>query len=188
MRNTKHITAGAFTVALTSLIIVLDRVTVGMMMSFLALPLIIYGYYYSFKSTIVVFFSCVLMSFVLTGYLPLIISTLGYGFIGLSLVYSRDKSLSNLETYGLMYVCSIPVYTVLIMFFGEYFGLSLKENYDLIATLVPENFSAQSIKTAVLLSVAIMPLMESFIMKVSSSLVLKSLTKSDKYKSNGKKI
>ncbi len=165
MRNTKHITAGAFTVALTSLIIVLDRVTVGMMMSFLALPLIIYGYYYSFKSTMVVFFSCVLMSFVLTGYLPLIISTLGYGFIGLSLVYSRNRSLSNLKTYGLMYVCSIPVYAVLIVFFGEYFGLSLKENYDLMysSILYLSKLEKESKKASITLDLKKIYIEESFI-------------------------
>lgn len=188
MRNTKHITTGAFTIGLTSLIILGDRVSVGTFMSFLALPIIVYGYYYSFKSSVVVYASCVLMSFVLTGYLPTIITMLGYGFVGLSLVYSRNKSFSSLKTYLIMYITSIPIYSVMIFFFGEYFGVSLTASYDFFKGFAPYGTSDVMLKGMVLLATAIMPLMEAFIMKVSSGLVLNALTRSNKFKSNGKKI
>lgn len=188
MRNTKHITTGAITIGLTSILILLDRVSAGLFMSFLALPLVIYGFYFPFKAAITVYFSCVLMSFVLTGHLPLIITIAGYGLVGLSLIYSRNKRLKSSQTYLLMYVTSIPVYFIMVTFFGEYFGVSINETVHAITEMMPTIADENSIRIAAYLSLALMPLIEAYILKVSSTLVLKGLTQSNKYKSNGKTL
>lgn len=186
MRNTKHITTGAITLGITSLLVLLDRISAGLFMGVLAIPLIIYGFYYPFKNAIVVAVSSVLMSFVLTGYLPIIITVAGYSLIGLSLIYARNKGFSNKLTYLIMYIASLPVYWIMIQFFGEYFGLTYQANYEFIESMAHSKLSPENIKTAVILFIAITPLMEAFIMKVGSSLILHKLTQSKKFKSNGK--
>ena len=188
MRNTKHITTGAITIGLTSILILLDRVSAGLFMSFLALPLVIYGFYFPLKAASTVYISSVLMSFVLTGHLPMIISVAGYGLVGLSLIYARNKQLETRHTYLLMYITSIPVYFIMVNFFGEYFGLSINETIMDLKQMMPNVADEKSITIAAYASIALMPLIEAYILKVSSTLVLKGLTQSNKYKSNGKTL
>ncbi|WZU01625.1 hypothetical protein MGH68_00155 [Erysipelothrix sp. D19-032] len=62
MKTTKHLTTGAMTVALTTLVMLFDRATVGVFMSFLPVPLIVYGFYFGLKSSFPVYVACVVSS------------------------------------------------------------------------------------------------------------------------------
>lgn len=187
MRKTQHITSGAMTLGLMALLIVLDRVSLGTVMSFLALPLVVYGAFYDFKATSVVYGASIVLAFVLTGYLPTVIMMAGYGLVGLVLVYANQRKFSKPLTYGLMYLASIPVYVVMIRFFGDYFGVNIPQTLELLNSMVPADYDPQAVRNIAMLSIALLPLMEAFIMKISSQLVLTALMRSDKFKSHSNK-
>ena len=67
MRKTIHLTHGAMTVALTGIILLMDRLFMGFFMPFLALPLIVYGTYYSLEESYLVAISNVLIAIILYG-------------------------------------------------------------------------------------------------------------------------
>jgi Na+-transporting methylmalonyl-CoA/oxaloacetate decarboxylase beta subunit len=57
-----------------------------------------------------------------------------------------------------------------------------------VQQMMPNVADENSIRIAAYASIALMPLIEAYILKVSSTLVLKGLTQSNKYKSNGKTL
>ena len=103
--------------------------------------------------------------------------------MGLVLVYANTKKLKNPLTYLLMYIAAIPVYAIMIRFFGDYFGVNISKTLELVNTMLPPEYGANTARQIVVLSIGILPLMESFIMKISSQLVVMGLMKSDKFKS-----
>ncbi|QIK68927.1 DUF2232 domain-containing protein [Erysipelothrix sp. HDW6C] len=177
MRNTKHITAGAMTIALTGIIIFMERITAGFFMSFLSLPLIVYGYFYSLKSSIPVYFSCIFMAFIITGFPPTIIQMTGYGLVGLVSIFATEKRMTRQRTFVLMSLAIIPVYAVMVGFFGAAFGFAIPEMIQSLNNLFPFINNPMIITVFAYVSLGVTALMEVFIIKVSGDLVIGLLHK-----------
>lgn len=179
MRKTIHLTHGAMTVALTGILLLLDRIFLGFFMPFLALPLIVYGSYYSLKESAVVALSNVLISVVLSGLLPAVLTTIGYGFVGLSYIYAYKHEYKNSQYYFIMSIFMSLFYIFMILFFGEYFGIDIPETIEIVSeyiTLV----NPVLIKTLAYVSVFLTMLMEVFIVKKSSDIVIHLLQRNSK--------
>lgn len=183
MRKTKNLTTGAITLGLSAILILLDTFTAGSFMVILALPLVIYGYYFSIKETLITYVCTVILSFIITGYIPTIITVSGYGLIGLALVVARRKQLKTNLTYIMMYVAALPVYVVMISFFDVYFlGQSIQEMFEITLTYLPHGFDTELVVYVVYISLMLLPLMECYIIKISSQLVIRFLDNSKTFR------
>lgn len=176
MRKTVHLTHGAMTVALTGILLFMDRITVGFFMPFLALPLIVYGINYSLKETATVAFSNVLIAVILSGLLPTIITMIGYGFVGLAYVFAYQHNFTKKQYYLILFVIMSIIYFVMIKFFSEYFGVNIAETIDAVANMpMAVHYNAKHIKLIAYSSIPLTVLMEVFIVKVSADLVIRFL-------------
>lgn len=173
MRKTVNLTHGAMTVALTGIILLMDRLFLGFFMPFFALPLIIYGVTYSLKDSAVVAFSNVLISVILSGLLPAVLTMIGYAFVGLAYIYAYQHKLSKKYYYLLMSIFMSIFYVVMVGFFGEYFGVSVTETIDAMATLpMVAIVDPIVIKITAYMSIVLTMLMEVIIVKVSADMVI----------------
>lgn len=171
MKNTRHITMGAMTLGLSAIIQLLAHSTLGFFMSFLTVPLVVYGYFYSFRSSVVVYIASIGLSFALTGYLPTIITVAGYGLVGLALIYGMRQKWGSLKRFLVATIAVIPVYVVMIGFFSEYFGYSIPETVLAITRVIPSVPSCLII-TIVYLGALLLGLMEVYIIKVVSEMLI----------------
>ena len=164
------------TVALTGILLFMDRITVGFFMPFLALPLIVYGINYSMKETATVAFSNVLVAIILSGLLPTVITMAGYGFVGLAYVYAYQHNFTKKQYYLIMSVFMSIIYIVMIGFFSGYFGIDIQETIDSVANMpMASQFNPQHIKLIAYSSLPLTMIMEVFIVKVSADLVIRLL-------------
>lgn len=181
MRKTLHLTHGAMTVALTGILLFMDRITLGFFMPFLALPLIVYGINYSLKETSIVAFSNVLISVILSGLLPTVLTMAGYGFVGLAYVYAHQHNFTKKGTYLIMSVFMSLFYLIMVGFFGEYFGISITESIEILSNLEIASFiSPIAIKFTAYFSIVLTMFMEVFIVKVSADMVIHLLRRNRK--------
>ena len=174
MRKTIHLTHGAMTIALTGVLLMMDRLFMGFFMPFLALPLIVYGINYSLKETALVAFANVLISIMLSGLLPAVLATIGYGFVGLAYVYAYQHNFTKKQYYIIMSIFMSIIYFVMVAFFGEYFGISVIDTVDTLAnTYVGQRVGPNVVKTLAYSTIPLTMLMEVFIVKVSADLVIR---------------
>lgn len=171
MRKTIHLTHGAMTVALTGIILLMDRLFMGFFMPFLALPLIVYGSYYSLEESYLVAISNVLIAIILSGMLPTVITSIGYSIVGLSYIYAYKKDYSKKRYYLIMSIFMSLFYAVMVLFFGEYFGIDIRESIEVISGFV-KFLNPIIIKILAYLSVVLTMLMEVFIVKVSADMII----------------
>lgn len=181
MRKTLHLTHGAMTVALTGILLFMDRITLGFFMPFLALPLIVYGVNYSLKETAIVGFSTVLIAIIMSGLLPTVITMIGYVFVGLAYVYAYQHNFTKKSTYFIMSIFMSFFYVLMVGFFSEYFGVSVTESIDYISQLEFASIVKPIvIKITAYSSIVLTMLMEVFIVKVSADMVIHLLRRNRK--------
>ena len=176
MKKTIHLTHGAMTIALTGIILFADRITLGLFMPFLALPLIIYGSYYSLSESAIVGFSNVLLSIILSGMLPTVITMIGYVFVGMAYIYCFHQQKSKGQFYFYMSLAMAVLYVIMIVFFGEYFGISIQETIATIHQYMPV-LSIRFVQVVSVLTIFLTLFMEVFIVKVSADIVIMMLIK-----------
>ena len=108
---------------------------------------------------------------ILVGLLPTVITSIGYSAVGLAYIYAYHNNFTKKQTYLIMSLVMSVFYVVMILFFGEYFGLSIVETIDSIssfASFLPE----VGIKIAAYVVTFLTMLMEVFIVKVSGDMVI----------------
>lgn len=182
MKNTRSITSGAMTVALTGIILFLDRITVGLFMSFLGIPLMVYGYFFTFNESIIVYISIVLLSVIVSGMLPTVVMMAGYGLVGLSFIWAKEKGLSTKKLLTLMGIVLGFVYIIMVLFFGEYFGFSIG-----VATEAVRSFletlginATWGVDLVAYLLLFVTYLMELFVIYMCGNLIINMLSKHKK--------
>ncbi len=159
------------TVALTGIILLLDRMLMGFFMPFLALPLVVYGSYYSLNESIIVAVSNVIIAMILVGLLPTVLTSIGYSTVGLAYIYAYHNNFTKKQTYVIMSVFMAIFYVIMVLFFGEYFGLNITETIDSISGFV-QFLPAVGVKIAAYVLSFLTMLMEVFIVKVSGDMVV----------------
>lgn len=122
-RKTTSITHGAITAALTVIVIMLDRVLAGFLMTFVNMPLIIYGLYYSTKETFLTYIVTVLLVMIVPGQLPTTILMISYGLVGVAYVYMNKKDISNALRFLFVSLANGINYLIMMKFFGSFFGM-----------------------------------------------------------------
>nr|WP_252968992.1 hypothetical protein [Erysipelothrix rhusiopathiae] len=126
MKKTLSLTYGAMTVALTGIILFFDRITAGFFMTFLALPLIVYGSYCDWSDAFVVYLSCIIMAVIMSGLFSTVLMMAGYGAVGLAYIYSMKKNcypFTELSCYGSGY-CIVLLYNDSFFWSSFWYGLS----------------------------------------------------------------
>ena len=123
-RNTRSITQGALTAALSVIIVLFDRLVSGFIMPFLPLPLIVYGTYHTINETILSYVVTVLLVAIVPGSLPTTILMLMYGVIAIVYLMIVRMKTGNLIKFALLALGVSFVYGVMIVNFGAFFGLS----------------------------------------------------------------
>lgn len=171
MKQTKSLTVGAMTIALTMMIMMLDRITTGFFMTFLGIPLVVYGSYYDLKNSVIVYVACIVMTFILTAYLPTILLMLGYGGMGLATVYTYKKNMKKWQSYFFTYLLSLPFYFVMIYYFGQFFGVDIQASIDLVANIIPVESNELVANLFVWLNIMILPALEVWLIRISAYLV-----------------
>lgn len=175
MKSVKSVTYGAMSVGLLALILLLDRFLVGnlgfMMSLLIPVPLVIYGMKFSFKDSIVVYFSMVVASVIFNGMLPAVISVIGFGLVGLVMVYTNEQEYSAFISDVLLFFSMSIIYTIMIVFFESYFGVSISETIDTIAQYAPQ-LSYQLLYGVTILSIILTIFMEMFIVKTLVKLIV----------------
>ncbi|MDE8320327.1 DUF2232 domain-containing protein [Erysipelothrix rhusiopathiae] len=131
MKKTLSLTYGAMTVALTGIILFFDRITAGFFMTFLALPLIVYGSYCDWSDAFVVYLSCIIMAVIMSGLFSTVLMMAGYGAVGLAYIYSMKKNASPSRSYLAMGVVIALFYFIMIRFFWSSFWYGLSRDHSI---------------------------------------------------------
>lgn len=171
MKDVRKITMGAITAGFTAIILFADYLSAGFFMVFATIPLMLYGYHYGFKASLPVYVTCVMVSYILTGYFPTFMVMIGYGLCGLIGIYGREKKMSQGLTFLLMLMMIIPFYAFMVYFFGGYFGISIKETTELVNQYIPLIGSVTTVHIIVLVSILLTASMEIFVIQRLSILV-----------------
>lgn len=179
MKKTLSLTYGAMTVALTGIILFFDRITAGFFMTFLALPLIVYGSYCDLSDAFVVYISCILMAVIMSGLFSTVLMMAGYGAVGLAYIYSMKRNDKPLRSYLVMGVVIALFYFIMIRFFGPAFGMDFQEMLQSVKAVLnvhnPILINVISVGMVLLTMV-----MELFIIKTSADIVLVMLHRNRK--------
>ena len=103
--------------------------------------------------------------------LPTVITSIGYSIVGLSYIYAYKKDYSKKRYYLIMSIFMSLFYAVMVLFFGEYFGIDIRESIEMISGFV-KFLNPIIIKLLAYLSVVLTMLMEVFIVKVSADMII----------------
>ncbi|NLW15216.1 MAG: DUF2232 domain-containing protein [Erysipelothrix sp.] len=125
-RSTRSLTQGAITGALTVILILANQMTANFLMSFIPLPLIIYGMEHGFKNSIITYVVCVLLVAIVPGDLPTTVLMITYGIVGLVYVMVVNKNISKTAKFIVVSLGNSINYILLMYFFGTFFGLTLE--------------------------------------------------------------
>lgn len=131
-QTTRSMTHGAITAALTVVLLLVDRMLAGFLMSFLPLPLIIYGLYYPLNQSIITYVVTVLLVMIIPGQLPTTIMMITYGFVGLVYIWAHKKDVSDNIKFFIVFLGNFINYFIMMKFFGSFFGME----FNLLITQV----------------------------------------------------
>lgn len=169
-RKTLSITHGAITAALTVLLILADRLVAGFIMSFLPIPLIVYGMYYSVKESFVVYVVTVLLVMIIPGQLPTTILMINYGLLAILYIAIFKTKLPNKLKILVIYLGNLLNYFIMMRFFGAFFGLefsTLIQEYELIF----KNVGTEVLYYMAIVGVLFTAAMETFIIYLAAKQV-----------------
>lgn len=135
-KTTRSITDGAITATLSVMLLLVDRLVAGFLMSFLPLPLIVYGIYYSIKETILAYVVTVLLVAIFPGQLSTTILMLMYGVIAVIYVGVSKTNLNKYLKFLFLFFGVTLCWIVMITGFGSLFGLSFELTKQEIITFL----------------------------------------------------
>ena len=142
MKSVKAVTYGAMSVGLISIFLLADRLllgNLGFIMSILVpVPLVIYGFKFSFKESVAVYLTMVVASIIFNGLLPAVVSVACFGLIGLEIIYTHEQEYSFLKKNVLLFLSMSAIYAIMIIFFESYFGLSVSDTIATLQDLFPK--------------------------------------------------
>lgn len=148
-QSTKSMTHGAITAALTVLLLLADRMLAGFIMSFLPLPLIVYGMYYSLKESVITYVVTVLLVMIIPGQLPTTIMMITYGFVGLVYIGVFKTNLKKWRKFLVVFLGNFINYFIMMKFFGNFFGMEI----NLLITQISGFLSFLEPKTVTILAI-----------------------------------
>ena len=169
-RNTKSITHGAITAALTVLVILGDRLVAGFIMSFVPLPLIVYGLYYTVGESMLTYVVTVLLVMIIPGQLPTTILMITYGFVAMVFITVYKKHVHRYLKFLAVYLGNLVNYVVMMKFFGKFFGM----DFNTLITEVNMIFKSASPKNLQIIAIFIILItvtLETFIIYISANYV-----------------
>lgn len=173
-RNTRSITQGALTAALSVITVLFDRLVGGFIMPFLPLPLIVYGAYHTLNETILSYVVTVLLVAIVPGSLPTTILMLMYGLIAIVYLMIVKMKIGNFYKFCLLTLGVSVVYGVMIVNFGAFFGLTydiaFAEAGAMLKFVGIENESI--VKNVVYLTIFSTIILETIIISISAKFLL----------------
>lgn len=169
-KTTISLAHGAMTAALTVLLVLLDRLTVGFLMPFLPIPLILYGMFYSLAETATAYIVTVLLVAIIPGSFPITIMMCSYGAIALIYTSISKKDVSKFVRIFIVFLGVALHYFIMIHFFGAFFGLKFETTMLEVEKFFRINNEIM-VKIVALLIVLATIIMETFIIFLSTELV-----------------
>ena len=180
MKKTRSLTYGAMILGIILMVILIDRSTLGFFGAALALPitlpLIIYGTKFEFKDMIVVYFSLIISTFLFSGLIQTIIMVTGYGAVALAFIYCYNHSITGFIKHFIMLFIMSTLYYLMIQFFGQYFGIVVNEEIELIAGFL-KGVNYNLIRFTAYLSIFFTMLMEYILINISSNILISRLSR-----------
>lgn len=180
MKSVQSVTYGAMSVGLFSLVLLLDRLFIGnlgfMMSLIIPLPLVIYGIKFTLKETFVVYLTMIVSSFIFSGMPPAMVSVIGFGLVGLVMVYTHKQEYGFCRKNILLFLSMVIIYSIMIYFFSGYFGLSIPETIETIKHYLP-GVGIGVMYFITCFSVVMTIFMEMYILNTSANLLAKRLEK-----------
>lgn len=167
-RSTKSMTHGAITAALSVILILIDRLLGGFIMSFLPLPLIIYGIYYNFNQSILTYIVSVLLVMIIPGQLPTTILMMTYGFVGLVYIGVMKTNWRRLHKFLVVFGGNLINYLIMMKFFGKFFGMDF-QTLTLEIQMIFKSMSTQNLQIIALIVLLLTIAIETFIIYISST-------------------
>lgn len=134
-RSTLSITHGAITASITVVLLLVDRLIAGFLMSFLPIPLIVYGLYYSIKESFLTYIVTVLLVMIIPGQLPTTMLMIVYGFVGLVYIAVFKTDLSKIMKFIIVFIGVAIGYYIMVRFFGQFFGLDFSTTMMEVETM-----------------------------------------------------
>lgn len=125
-RQTVSITQGSITAALTVVLILTDRMLAGFIMTFIPLPLIVYGMYHPMKESIITYVATVFLVMIVPGQLPTTILMITYGIVALVYIVVNKTELKKSLKFIIIYLSNLVNYLIMMTFFGKFFGLEMR--------------------------------------------------------------
>lgn len=152
-KTTTSITHGAITASITVVLLLIDRVLAGFLMSFLPLPLIVYGLYYSIKEASITYVVTVLLVMIVPGQLSTTVLMIIYGFVGMVYIAVFKSQMPRIIKFLFVYVGLALGYFVMISFFGAFFGLEFQMTVDEVIKFlnITNQQTAQNVAVVVIL-------------------------------------
>lgn len=122
MTQTRNLTYGAMTLGITAVLIFLNQISGQVLVFLMALPLSVYGNLFSLKDTFTVYVTSIIIAFFI-GSLPVSLLMVGYGGMALAMLCAQKKNYARWQQYACMSLVGLPLYGVMLHFFGAFFGL-----------------------------------------------------------------
>lgn len=173
-KTTKSITHGALTAAITVVLILVDRVFVGLFMSFIPLPLIVYGLYYTVKESLVTYLVTVFLVMMVFGQLPITILTIVYGFVGLVYIAVFKTEFNKIIKFLAVFFGLMVAYVIMILFFGAFFGMDIFSTMMELQSILKVN-DPQILKVGAYLILMLTVALETFVIFMSATLITQSM-------------
>ena len=173
-KTTKSITHGALTAAITVVLILVDRVFVGLFMSFIPLPLIVYGLYYTVKESLVTYLVTVFLVMMVFGQLPITILTIVYGFVGLVYIAVSKTEINKTIKFLAVFFGLMVAYVIMILFFGAFFGMDIFSTMMELQSILKVN-DPQILKVGAYLILMLTVALETFVIFMSATLITQSM-------------
>lgn len=173
-KTTKSITHGALTAAITVVLILVDRVFVGLFMSFIPLPLIVYGLYYTVKESLVTYLVTVFLVMMVFGQLPITILTIVYGFVGLVYIAVFKTEINKIIKFLAVFFGLMVAYVIMILFFGAFFGMDIFSTMMELQSILKVN-DPQILKVGAYLILMLTVALETFVIFMSATLITQSM-------------
>ena len=169
-KTTTCITHGAMTASITVVLLLIDRVFAGFLMSFLPLPLIVYGLYYSIKEALITYVVTVLLVMIVPGQLPTTVLMVIYGFVGMIYIAVFKSQMHRFIKFLFVYGGMAIGYFVMIRFFGTFFGLEFHMTVDEVVRFLKVT-NPQTAQNLAIVVILLTILLETFIIFMGANII-----------------
>lgn len=170
-RKTMSVTLGAMCAAITLIIVLLDRITTGLLMTFIPIPLMLYGLYFSYKDSLITYIASILLVMMVSGNVAMWLLTATYGFVGMAYILAKKQNKTKKIRFLYVFLANALNYIVMISLFGAFFQMDYMDTLTTIRNFL--NMSNENVvKILFYLLAFVTILLETYVVILTTDLIM----------------